>query len=110
MTEPETLDALDQFHAKHLILFEGVDAPGVKDAFEQYAAQGKGKIHSAKITGPDKPGHFEFTSEQVSGWDSQPVLSNPENGNCVSESTVQVHLRLVRLHLFSMHLNLTLFS
>ena len=50
------LDALDQFHVKHLILFEGVQAPGVKDAFEKYAGDGHGKLHTAKIIGGDKPG------------------------------------------------------
>ena len=52
------LDALDQFHVKHLILFEGVQAPGVKDAFEKYVADGHGKLHTAKIVGGDKPGDY----------------------------------------------------
>jgi len=83
MTEPEVLDALDQFGAKHLILFDGVDAPGVKDAFTQYFADGKGSLHVAKIGGPDKPGQFSFTSEQVMNWSMLPELNNPENGPCL---------------------------
>jgi acyl-CoA synthetase (AMP-forming)/AMP-acid ligase II len=83
MTEPEVLDALDQFHAKHLILFEGVNAPGVKDAFEKYAADGNGKLHTARILGPNKPGLFKFSSDQVSMFKSYPILSNPENGHCL---------------------------
>jgi hypothetical protein len=43
-TEPDALDALDQFKANHLILFEGVDSPGVEAAFNTYAASGKAKI------------------------------------------------------------------
>jgi hypothetical protein len=83
MTEPEVLDAIDQFHAKHLILFEGVEAPGVRDAFTKYAASGHVRLHYAKIIGPDMPGQFEFTSEQDPFFLSSPKLSNPETGCCL---------------------------
>lgn len=83
MTKPDVLDALDQFHTKHLILFEDVDAPGIKDAFVQYSANGKGQLHTARIFGPDKPGQFEFTSEQATDWNLTPKLSNPEKGHCL---------------------------
>lgn len=82
MTEPDVLDALDQFHVKHLILFEGVDAPGVKDAFENYAGKGSARLHTAKLS-DDKPGLFSFTSSQKTDFASAPALENPENGNCL---------------------------
>lgn len=83
MTEPDVLDALDQFHAKHLILFEGMDSPGVEDAFKKYAADGNGILHYAKIIGDDMPGIFQFTSRQVPNFSSTPELSNLPNGDCL---------------------------
>lgn len=68
---------------QHLILFEDVDSPGCKDAFEKYAADGHARLHTARIVGPDRPGLFEFTSEQVPDFESLPELSNPEDGNCL---------------------------
>ncbi len=66
MTEPEVFDAIDQFYIKHLILFEGVDAHGVKDVLMQYFAFRKAQLHSAKIIGPSHCGQFEFTSKHAS--------------------------------------------
>jgi hypothetical protein len=80
MTEPDVLDALDQFNAKYLILFEDIDAPGIKDAFEK---DRKATIHYVRISGPDRPGQFEFISEQVPNFSSLPKLSNPANANCL---------------------------
>jgi hypothetical protein len=39
-SELEALDALDQFHANHLVLFEDVEAPGISAAFTKYATSG----------------------------------------------------------------------
>jgi len=83
MTEPEVLDALDQFHAKHLILFEDFKTPGVEDAFKIYQSQGKGKLHWAKLAGDDQPGVFKYTSEAVDDFESAEPLMNPEDGNCL---------------------------
>ena len=95
MTEPEVLDALDQFHAKHLILFEDMNAPGVKDAFNSFSASGQANLHTAKITGSDKPGLFEFTSSQDANFASaEDPLVNPENGHCVSFQSCSVHYLL----------------
>ena len=83
MTEPDVLDALDQFDAKHLILFEGVDCPGVEAAFLKYKSA---TLHRARIIGDDRPGMFEyidpkFTLAEVSQ-QVQP-LRNPANGTCL---------------------------
>ena len=78
MTEPEAFDSLDQFHAKHLIIFEGVECPGIEEAFRKWEEEGKGSVHRAKITG--KPGLFEFTSEQEPNFASHAPLKNPEDG------------------------------
>ena len=78
MTEPEALDALDQFHARHLILFEGVECPGIQDAFRKWEEEGKGSLHVAKMT--NKPGLFEFVSDQVPNWESLAPLKNEEDG------------------------------
>jgi acyl-CoA synthetase (AMP-forming)/AMP-acid ligase II/peptidoglycan/LPS O-acetylase OafA/YrhL len=81
-TEPDALDALDQFDAKHLILFEGVKCPGVEAAFTQYAAQGKGKIHWARIIGDDKPGLFKYVTGDEEELDAAPLV-NPADGTCL---------------------------
>ena len=79
-TEPDALDALDQFQATHLILFDGVNCPGVEAAFKQYAEAGKGKLHRAKFSDSDKPGIFEFVNDN--GLDGK-ELTNPEKGVCL---------------------------
>ena len=81
MTEPEVLDSLDQFHAKHLIIFEGVENPGVEEAFRKWEEMGKGIVHRAKISG--KPGLFQFTTEQVRDFASSVPVENPEHGTCL---------------------------
>lgn len=60
--ESDTTYFLEQFNAKHLILFEGVENPGLENAFEKYAATGKTVLHRA-MTGSDdkKPGLFKYT-------------------------------------------------
>jgi len=77
---PDALDALDQFQASHLILFEGVKCPGVEEAFETYARTNKAKIHRATFNESDKPGIFSFESDI--GVVGEP-LANPEKGICL---------------------------
>jgi len=80
--EPDALDALDQFNAKHLILFEGLDAPGCKAAFEIFASSGKAKIHMASIGNTDsRAGHFEYIDSK--GVDGAEPLVNSEDGICL---------------------------
>jgi len=81
-TEPDAMDALDQFEAKHLLLFDGVDNPGVEAAFEAYAKQGKATLHRATITGGDSPGLFEFVGDRGEALEGEP-LQNPETGICL---------------------------
>ena len=45
--ESDAIYFLEQFDAKHIILFEGVENPGVEAAFEKYASIGKTKLHRA---------------------------------------------------------------
>ena len=59
--ESDALYFLEQFDAKHLILFEGVENPGVEAAFEKYASMGKAKLHRARIRDRGKPGMFDYT-------------------------------------------------
>lgn len=81
MTEPEVLDSLDQFHARNLIIFEGVENPGVEKAFRKWEELGKGVVHRAKIS--DKPGLFQFTTQQVADFASSTPLENPEHATCL---------------------------
>jgi len=81
--EPDALDALEQFGASHLVLFEGVVCPGVTAAFEAYAAQGNAVLHRARILGDDKPGLFEFIIEGgAAPLEGQP-FTNAETGTCL---------------------------
>ena len=59
-TESDALDLLEQFQAKHLILFDGVDNPGLDAAFGKMAASGRATLHMARIrSDSDKPGTFD---------------------------------------------------
>ena len=84
--EPDALDALDQFDAKHLILFDGVECPGVEAAFETYAASGKATIHRAYARGGEKPGLFDYSIDartaKLQIFEKPPML-NTEEGTCL---------------------------
>lgn len=61
-SEKETLDALDQFKATHLILFDQVDCPGVTAAFKRFAQAGHATLHYASSDDSNRPGLFKYTS------------------------------------------------
>lgn len=84
MTKPDVLDALEQFNAKHLIIFEGLYAPGIEAAFAEYAKSGAAVIHRARITN-ERPGLFEYVDHPVSPeeFKQRPPLANPSNGKCL---------------------------
>lgn len=55
-SEPDATSAIEQFNAKHLILFEGIHNPGITEAFTAFAAAGRAQLHTAVIAGNDSPG------------------------------------------------------
>ena len=59
--ESDAVYFLEQVNAKHLILFEGFESPGLEAAFERYAATGKAVLHRATIRDGGKPGMFDYT-------------------------------------------------
>ena len=65
-----------------MILFDGVDCPGVAAAFEQHAGQGKAKLHRAVLI-DGKPGLFEYKVEGGGDFGSTPPLVNGENETCL---------------------------
>ena len=83
-TEPDALSALEQFDAKHMIIFEGVAADGVAAAFKKYAATGAAHLHTATITGDSEPGMYTYTAAQTIGDQldqlGQAALKNPTDG------------------------------
>ena len=83
--EPDALDALDQFGAKHLVLFDGVECPGVEAAFKKYAAEGNARLHRASAIGSEKPGLFEYTVNATSAnnFREKPALMNSKDGTCL---------------------------
>jgi len=69
--QADAADAIDQFEAKHIILFEGVPADGVRAAAMAVRAAGKTIfIHTGNVGGEDMPGLFELTPD--------PTLQKPE--------------------------------
>ena len=86
-SEPDAKSALEQFDAKHLILFEGVHNPGITTAFTAYAASGKATLHMAVITGDDAPGMYTYTTvvpeTELARRLAAPLLLNPEDGVCL---------------------------
>jgi hypothetical protein len=87
-TKSDALSALEQFHAKHLVIFEGVDQSGIIAAFEEYAHHGDAKLHKVKITGDHAPGFFEFehAASQLTNDELNRVgkpLVNPADGDCL---------------------------
>ena len=63
-SEADTLDTLEQFNAKYLIIFEGVECPEVNAAFQKYSSQGKAKIIRAYIPSYSSPGIFAYRREK----------------------------------------------
>ena len=61
MQENDAIYFIEQFDAKHLILFEGVENPGLDAAFKRYASSGKATLHRASIRDSNKPGLFSYT-------------------------------------------------
>ena len=74
--ESDAIYFLEQFNAKHLILFEGVECPGLEAAFEKYAATGKATLHRATIRNGGKPGMFDYTQTSEKRLDKNWVPSN----------------------------------
>lgn len=85
-TEHDAMDLLEQFQPKHLILFDGIENPGVEAAFKKIAASGRATLHRAKIReAQGKPGMFDYTisgsSELSSSWvPGGTSLQNPVDG------------------------------
>ncbi|MRV72593.1 AMP-binding protein [Duganella sp. FT92W] len=82
MTEADALMALEQYRVKHMVLFDGVAAPGVKAAFEAYAQQGHAHLHYAATNGAATPGLFRYLNP-VTGFQHQPALANPAHATCL---------------------------
>ncbi|MDR6232423.1 AMP-binding protein [Pseudomonas oryzihabitans] len=82
MSEPDALQALKQYGVKHIVLFEGVSAPGVKAACISYARSGSACVHYATQSGTGSPGLFRYL-EPMEGFQNLPVLINPPTAYCL---------------------------
>lgn len=82
MSEADTLLALEQYGVKHIVLFEGVAAPGVHAAFERYAGGGKAHIHHAHHRGEAAPGLFKYLNP-VDDFHSLPALVSSPTADCL---------------------------
>jgi len=87
-TKADTLYFMEQYAPKHLILFHGIDNPGVEAAFKEFARDGRAALHYACIVdNQNKPGMFVYRSK-FSLFSSFPgvvgeSLSNPIEGNAL---------------------------
>ncbi len=80
MSEADALLALEQYGVKHMIVFDGVAARGVRYAFESYANQGNARLHHAGHLNMPSPGLFRYLNPEAD-YQRQPVLINPPSGN-----------------------------
>ena len=76
MTTEEALYALVQFRPSHLILFEGMEDPGVTSAFQKYAKSGRGTLHWAEYITSTKPGLFTFPTSSQDEVSDDPLRNN----------------------------------
>ena len=82
MSESDALVALKQYRVQHIVLFDGVAAPGVRAAFDSYAGSGFARMHHANHLDSPRPGLFRFLASQE-GFEQLPVLSNPPDADCL---------------------------
>ena len=95
MTEPDMSDTLDQFHAKNLIYFEGVDNPNIESVFFKCAEEEKSIIRRVRIIGDSSPYLFRYIDNSAR---SQMInrcvpLVNPKNFVCL---LLRISYNLVR--------------
>lgn len=76
MSETDALLALEQYRVKHMVLFEGVSAQGVRAAFDSYASSGSARLHHAQHSDMPSPGLFRYLGS-MDGFQNQPALVNP---------------------------------
>lgn len=82
MSEADARLAFEQYGVRHLILFEGVSAPGVRSAFEAYATNGRARLHMAGGSDPAQPGLFRYRNE-VEAFGDLPALASPPAAACL---------------------------
>ncbi len=82
MTESDALIALKQYDVSHMVLFEGVFSPGVRSAFEKFAATGHARLHRANDTSSSLPGLFQYEATETP-FALLPPLANPATAICL---------------------------
>ncbi len=78
--EADALLALQQLNVKHLVVFEGVSAPGVEAAFATYSLESGARLHQADDTDMPSPGLFRYCSP-VRDFASLPALTHVAAAN-----------------------------
>ncbi|MEN9864428.1 MAG: hypothetical protein RL748_18, partial [Pseudomonadota bacterium] len=82
MSEADARLALEQYRVRHIVLFEGVVAPGVHAAFEHYARSGSARIHHASAATGATPGLFSYLN-CLDGFAQLPALVNAASADCL---------------------------
>ena len=82
MSEGDAFTALNQYGATHIVMFEGVFAPGVEAAFERYTYSRKAKFHRAIYDQGNSPGLFKYL-KSIDGFQNQPILTNSPDSYCL---------------------------
>lgn len=82
MTQAEALLALEQYGVKHMVLFDGVSAPGVRAAVERYVSDGTARLHHAVPTQASSPGLFQYR-DSMEDFQGLPALKSPPTADCL---------------------------
>jgi len=64
-SEFDTLSLLELYDAKHLIVFNNIDCPGVESASKKLSKNGKISIHIANVHDSGKPGWFNYSVSEI---------------------------------------------
>ena len=80
MSQADALLALEQFNVKHMVVFEGVVAQGVIQAFTEYEKLSKAKLHHAYNLNVASVGMFEYQNSIID-FDQSDILENPPDMN-----------------------------
>jgi len=97
MSETDALLAFEQYGVKHIVMFEGVSASGVKAACENYADGDGIRIHYAVQVDEPSPGLFKYL-DSMDEFQNQPVLVNPPSAYSLLLRTSGTRLRLRLCH------------
>lgn len=79
MTVNDALHILRFCNVQHTIIFEGVSAPGVLEAFERHRVDTGAEVHYARALGPEQPGLFQYDIKVEAFESDEPLVGGPDD-------------------------------